>query len=429
MGRRDGSSFLFGAAAGAGRTLGRIGYTAAMREWPGMAELSRRARAADRGRAGLRCPPPPGPRRSQPPLRYRTGPGTARTRDPSSAGQSRRRQALLGGGVLLVIVALALMGPLAGVPAALGILPTDSSSPSVAVTAPAIPAAPRLSAPEQAVTGEPHWDLLGSLPPGVEGRTDYTIRVYVDGRRARQRAVPPTGNTFEVAQVPIPRGWSDLTASVVGPGGEGPRSAVLRVLYDDTPPRLEIVTPEQRETVNAETVIVRGTTQPDSTVVVTNEGTDGRRSGRAREGRFMVEIDLARGLNRLKITATDPGGNRTTRRLRVTRGDGKLTAALSISAALISADALPRTVSLHVSVKDPDGQPVDGARVTFSISVPGLPTSTYDSRTDRGGARWPAFVIPEQGAVPGEGLATVLVELESGETIRDTVRFRLFSED
>jgi hypothetical protein len=321
------------------------------------------------------------------------------------------------------IVLLAL-GPLAQLAGQLG-LPGPSPSPSPAATTTA-PGPPRLITPAIAATGEPRWDLTVTLPAEIVGRKGYRIRVYVDGERARQARVPRASETFVVTDVPLERGWNVLTASLLGPVGEGPRSAAARVLYDAEPAPLTIEAPRDGQVINAEEVLVRGSTQADSTVTVRNARTGKIARGTAAEGRFEVGVEMGPRVNRLTVEVVDPGGHKTTQRLRVKKGDGKLSARLTISAALISADALPRSVTLRVAVRDPDGRPIDHAKIVFSISPPGLPTSTYEAVTRKGNAAWPVIITDQ--AIPGDGLATVLVELETGETLRDTVRFRLFSE-
>lgn len=389
-----------------------------------MADLSRRSRAAHRSRVGWRRPTPTVPRKSQPPVRYRTP--SVGPRSAASPSRGPRGRTILFGLLSLVLgIVLLVLGPLGQLAGQLG-LAALSPSPTPAATPPGPPGPPRLITPAVAATGEPRWDLTVTLPPEIVGRKGYRIRVYVDGAQARQARVPRASGTFVVTEVPLERGWNILTASLLGPLGEGPRSSAARVLYDAEPAPLTIDAPRDRQVINAEEVVVRGSTQADSTITVRNERTGKIARGSAADGRFKIAVGMGPRVNWLNVEVIDPGGHKTTQRLRVKKGDGKLSARLTISAALISADALPRSVTLRVAVRDPDGRPVNDAKVVFSISPPGLPTSTYEAVTRKGDAVWPV-VITDQ-ATAGDGLATVLVELVSGETLRDTVRFRLFSQ-
>lgn len=380
-----------------------------------MADPSRRARA-NRDRAGQQRRRQGAPRRGQPSPRY---PWTGTNR------QRRGRplpQLVTIAVVILVVMALGPLGVLGG---ALGGLADPGGTEAPPTPTPVVrPPAPILPGPVERVTGDRRWDLEGRLPAAIAEAAGYSVRVYVDGTRSRQRALAAGSDTFRVPDVPLHVGWNEVTAAIHGPGGEGPRSTALRVLLDKRPPPLEIRLPESESTVNARHVVVRGRTQPGSSVEVRNERTHESASGEARGGAFAIRVRLGRAWNRLVVTSVDPGGNQTVERLRVRRGNGKPEAALSISTTVVPLDTLPRTLRLRVDVRDRDGKPIDDAHVTFSLSPPGLPTATYEARTKDGLATWPEVTIPRQGAVAGDGFATVLVQLEVGATLRDTVRFR-----
>ena len=73
---------------------------------------------------------------------------------------------------------------------------------------------------------------------------------------------------------------------------------------------------------------------------------------------------------------------------------------------------------MSVRVTDRAGRPVRGAAVTFSLSPPGLPTSTFETATANGYAQWPGVTIPREGALTGRGLVTVRVVLPDGQTVQ-----------
>jgi hypothetical protein len=78
---------------------------------------------------------------------------------------------------------------------------------------------------------------------------------------------------------------------------------------------------------------------------------------------------------------------------------------------------LPEAVELTVTVTDPDNRPLDGARVTFALAVPGVPavTSKVIRTGSDGRASWKT-TIPK-GATKGDISATVIVQTEDyGET-------------
>ena len=60
----------------------------------------------------------------------------------------------------------------------------------------------------------------------------------------------------------------------------------------------------------------------------------------------------------------------------VKRGTGKLTVVLVSSAYQIKRSNLPYGIRLTATASDPDGRPLAGAAVTFTLSIPGIPTVT-----------------------------------------------------
>jgi hypothetical protein len=322
---------------------------------------------------------------------------------------------LAGTGILAVTLGAAAntLGSLAG-----GVFP---SPPSPSPTPSVVLRAPRLLAPEASLARTAAADVRGMLPEGVRGTRGVRIRIYVNDRKAKEQAVGQR-TAFAVRGVPLAIGANEIRASLVGPSGESERSNVIDMVYDVIPPTVTISDPPDGGVVNATSVTVRGTTEPGSTVSITNATNHKSATGSVTDGRFTITVELAEGENALTITAVDRGENRTQRRLTVVKGDGVLKVALSLSRTLLYRARLPETVSASVSVLDPDARPIDGARVTFSISPPGLPTSTFETTTVEGSASW-TITVPREGAMAGKGFATVLVVLPDGRLVRDTVRF------
>ena len=104
--------------------------------------------------------------------------------------------------------------------------------------------------------------------------------------------------------------------------------------------------------------------------------------------------------------------------LTVKRGAGKLAVALSASDYQIKRSQLPEPVTLFATVTDPDGQPLAGAAVTFTLSMPGIPTVTIDGSTDAQGKASFKTTIPK-GAAVGQGSATVLVSTDTFGSTQD----------
>jgi len=319
---------------------------------------------------------------------------------------------------LAAVVVSTVTGALPRVVAAIGtalggiadtVLPTESPSPSLAP----ISAPPTLAAPANAYTNQPTATLFGTVPLEVVGRDGFVVRVYVmlpdqDPVVVREVAVGETPS-FVVENLPLERGRNDVTATLVGPGGESETSPVVTYVRDLSKPKVTVTSPEDGATVNGETATITGKTQGNAVVVARNEanGTSATATADAK-GTFSVDVTLRDGTNGIALTATDPAGNVGSGVISVLRGSGTLELGLAASAYRISAARLPRTIVLTARVTDPDGNRLSGELVTFTLSIPGVPAITGDDASDGSGIATFQTIIPA-GATVGSGLATAFV--------------------
>lgn len=289
------------------------------------------------------------------------------------------------------------------------IVPTPQPSPTpVPVTS-----APTLVVPAQAFTNQPTVTIAGTVPLDVVGRDGFVIRIYValpdqEPVPVRDLAVGGTPS-FVVKDLPLERGRNNVTATLVGPGGESEMSPVVTYVLDTSNPRVTVDSPEDGATVNAETATITGTTQGNSVIVARNEANRTSASTKAvPKGTFSVDVILRSGSNSIELTATDPAGNVGTTVLTILRGTGTLDLRLSASAYRISAARLPRAIEVTSLVTNPDGNALSGELVTFTLSIPGVPAITADDTTDRSGTATFRTTIPA-GATVGSGVATAFV--------------------
>ena len=91
---------------------------------------------------------------------------------------------------------------------------------------------------------------------------------------------------------------------------------------------------------------------------------------------------------------------------------------LGASDYLLSVEDLPRDITLTAAASDPDGNPLVGADLTFTLSIPGIPTVTQDVQTDEQGKATFTTAVPV-GADPGQGSATVLLSSEELGSTQD----------
>jgi len=289
------------------------------------------------------------------------------------------------------------------------VLPTPS--PSASLTP--IPAPPMLVAPERAATNQPTVTVVGTVPLEVVRRDGFIVRIYValpdqEPVAVRDVAVGETPS-FVVENLPLEPGRNDVTATLVGPGGESEPSPAVTYVLDTSKPKITVTAPEDGATVNGATATITGKTQGSSVVVARNEANGSSATATAdAKGAFTLEIALRSGANGVSLSATDPAGNVGTAVLTVLRGSGVLELALSASAYRISAARLPRAIELSARLNDPDGGLLAGETVSFTLSIPGVPVITGDDTSDESGIATFRTTIPA-GATVGSGLATAFV--------------------
>lgn len=290
------------------------------------------------------------------------------------------------------------------------------SSPAARGPSPPLPV-PSLEGAATAVTRLREWQVTVSIPTGLPARRQTRLLLYRGSDVVAERRL---GRTTEqtIAGILLRRGDNRLSASLRGPAGEGPRSAEVIVTLDDIAPEVTVTEPLSGSRINAERVTVAGDTEPGSQLTVDNVATE--RSTAAAvggDGSFQVEISLALGDNELTLQAIDQAGNVASTTLTVVRGESQEGARLTLSQRAFLVRRLPDSISLRVLVLDVDGATVDGAEVVFSLSPPGLPTTTYRTVTASGEASWLDVLIPRDGATAGEGFATARVTLGDGSVV------------
>ena len=281
---------------------------------------------------------------------------------------------------------------------------------------------PTIASPAEPYTNADSVDLVVTVPTALAGNPAYQVRVYLaleDQAPAaiQQSPLGPTART--VIPVTLTKGINDFTVTLVGPGGESESSALVRYVLDQTPPTIKLTTPKDGATINRQAAELKGRTQGRSTLIVRNAANASSIVGTADgDGTFSLSIPLAVGSNTLRIASTDPAGNTKEMELTVRRGSGKLKASLSASIYRASRSSLPRPLRLTVTVTDPDGQVLPGARVTFTLSIPGIASVTAEGVTGPNGRAIWTTTIPA-GAEVGSGSAAVLAVARTFGSVSD----------
>lgn len=290
--------------------------------------------------------------------------------------------------------------------------------------APITSGAPVIIAPEQPYTNAETIDVSVTVPAEIAGETGYSVRLYVTlpDIDPRMLAEVPVGATsvLVIPGVTLVKGPNDLQASVVGAGGESELSPVVSWVLDNVKPKFSVTSPKNGASISKTSTTVKGKTQAGSTVRLANNVNGATATVVASKDQLWeAKIAIGEGVNVITITITDPAGNANTGTLKLRHGSGELRAVLTGSAYHFKASKLPRPVSFTVVVTDPGGSRLAGATALFTVSVPGLEAIVSGQiRTNSSGSATFTTNIP-RGAMPGSGLATVLVTTDGLGTITD----------
>jgi hypothetical protein len=325
----------------------------------------------------------------------------------------------LSGGVLLVA-----NGGLGKVAAVVGTtfdgFVTDlTRTPVPSAPEPVVSDAPTLETPDEPYTNQPTVDLNVTVPAVVVGQAGNRVRIYVAIGKgiagvAREVAVG-TSPRLLVPGLTLSTGTNTFTATILGPTDlESEPSAAVSYILDKTKPKITISSPAANAIVNAKTVLVAGKTQARSTLSLRNQTTNATVAGAADgNGAFSIAVPIGTGSNQIQVTATDPAGNVNIASLTVRRGSGKLTASLTASFYQVRISKLPESVQLFVIVTDPDGRALQGAHVTFTLAIPGVPAITSSTLTTSSSGRASFTTTIPKGATAGQCSLTVIVQAGS----------------
>lgn len=299
-----------------------------------------------------------------------------------------------------------------------------TATPTPAPTVLTISDSPSLAPPDEPYTNVAAVDLVVTVPSAVVGDTGHRIRVYLalkDQPPAAIQEVPIATTPKTVIPVELTKGINDFTVTIIGPGGESESSAVVRYVLDTSKPKVTITSPKNNAVINGKSVVIKGKVQARSTLIARNTDNEQSISSTAEaDGTFKISLPLTTGLNHITIEASDPAGNESTAELTVRRGNGKLTVALVASDYTISRKTLPQSIRLTATVSDPDGRPLAGADVTFTLSIPGIRTITAEGKTNADGRASYETSIPKS-ADRGQGSATVLISSDEYGSTQDVI--------
>jgi hypothetical protein len=302
---------------------------------------------------------------------------------------------------------------------------TKTPEPSAADLIAAPP--PSLEAPDEPYTNQRTVDLAGTVPASIAGQTGNKIRIYLaigKGNAGPALEVPVGPRQQFLVPVTLSPGTNTFTATIVGPTDiESEPSAAVVYVLDTTKPKITISSPKANAIVNAKSVRVIGLTQGRSNLSLHNLTTNTTVAGAADlKGSFAIAVPIGPGSNEIQVTATDPALNVNVTSVTVRRGSGRLTANLSASFYQVKLSKLPESVQLWVTVTNPDGLALQGASVTFTLAVPGVPAITSSTLTTSNTGKASFTTSIPKGATAGQCSVTVIVQSRDfGDTTDRTV--------
>ncbi len=144
-------------------------------------------------------------------------------------------------------------------------------------------------------------------------RTEYFVRVYVNGRQAdRRRVTLSYGERHEREQRISLEADTRYPANVSLSLTADERRYNVHFWVYRTPPGLVVSAPPQSLVTNNESLVVRGATQRGAGVAVNGEPIP------TQDGSFRTNVSLTEGENTIVVEATDALGNTSTEELNVT---------------------------------------------------------------------------------------------------------------
>ena len=332
-------------------------------------------------------------------------------------------------GVIIVFAGVSKVGPiLAAAVRGLGGLASAVIAPSESATplpSGAVSDAPVILAPDQPYTNSTAIQITLKVPGSVAGQTGYTCRLWVTLPNAEAVIATevPIGATtqLKIPDIALTEGGNSFQASIVGPGGESVLSAPVTWILDTTKPAVKITSPANGTSFSKDSVLVKGKTQANSDVRISN-GTNGATVATTADttGVFSGSVAIAAGSNEITVGVTDPAGNTNSAGVTVARGTGELRVILTGTTYRFKVTSLPKNVTFTVVVTGPDGRRLGGAMALFTVTLPGLePIVSTPLLTDSSGAATFTTTIPAPslpGTGTGSGLAVVLITLPDGVT-------------
>lgn len=168
------------------------------------------------------------------------------------------------------------------------------------------PLPPRLIVPFEA-TNSARISISGLAEPGVE------VELLKNDVAVDKTVVSEEGD-FVFRYVDLSEGENVFTAVAVSQqGGSSELSQVVKVVFDNQPPAVEMLNPkEEKLTVDYDDFDVTGRSEPGVSVLINN-----RVAMVDNDGFFKLKIQLQMGKNEIEVKVRDMAGNETIKKIEI----------------------------------------------------------------------------------------------------------------
>ncbi len=353
------------------------------------------------------------------PLARRAGEGRLQIGQPNLS--TARRVGVVAVVAVLGIIVLVAGGMLGGggpqpTPVASGLSAIASPAASLALTE-----APVIAGDDTVFTKDKSWNARVTLVSTAVPRDELTLRVLRNGDQLRDVDLG-SGRSMNVPSIGLKVGDNAITVAYVWNGTTGPASNTVTVTRDSSAPSVDVASPIDGSTTSSGQITVAGRAEAGSTVRIKNATVGSAANAPTdTDGSFSAPMVLVNGQNTLTVTATDTAGNVTTVIRTVTRDPNASDLEIVLSHKSLQLSNLPVALQVTVTLTNGTGTGDDGASVIFSLSPPGVPTSTYLATIQSEQATWTPQV--PGGASVGGGFATAKVTLANGKVATGTALF------
>lgn len=249
-----------------------------------------------------------------------------------------------------------------------------------------------------AFTREPQLHLTGKVPSFAvqEGRS---LQIILNGTVISTTPLDTSG-AFNAA-LALKDGANSIGIALLADRDVVAASS-YSVVLDRTPPTVTIDRPSSGSTVDAQNIVITGTTEQGSTITL-----NGRIVVTTPQGGFTDSFSANPGSVPITIVARDRAGNETTQKLTVVAQQVTQAAGLTVTVTLDKATARPGQGMLATVYVVGVTGPRAGVLVTGSVGVVSIGTAV----TDGTGAARLGFVAP---AIEGDVSVVVLAGGSSG---------------